>query len=238
MSFLEIKKLEFCYGKAQYDSWKLCVDKYVLDKGTISLVRGNNMSGKSTFINLFSGFYGDENVVSSIYINGKNILSVSSLKNISTLISNADDMFVDFSIWDNIRLAVRESSPLTSELQQEKCVTFLKKSDIFEGTSIDMPLGNLSTGGKALVKLCRALVSSSELIVIDELTSYLDDSRAYYFLDEVLSFAQRGSAVVLVSHSERDRNYLANQANLHSIPIQMVTINRIGNKSDLYYEDK
>lgn len=233
---IKISGLQFSYDTASdIDAWTLHIRDFSIVEKKLYIISGNNMSGKSTFLNIIAGVQplgGDCNLVS---VRGERIKDVEQLRDISVFLSNDDNMFPEFSIWDNIRVTLQKSDRLTERKQRESCAEFLNKSDIFAGRSLDAALGDLSTGGIALVKFCRAHVSDSAIVIVDELTSYLDDSRAAFFLDRILELIGDGAAVLIVSHSERDRSYLRDRAGRFGIDISEVAIERVGNISELKF---
>src|ERR1700733_15359252 len=214
-ALLSINGLEFSYGpRAQAGTWTLRVPRFDVESNEVHIISGNNMSGKSTFINIVGGLQSADNA--RIRIRGQEVKSASEIQKSVITLSNSDNMFPEFSIWDNIRIALPRNGKKTYARQREECSNFLTASEIFSGKSLDDPLDSVSTGGRALVKLCRAHVSGAALVVIDELTSYLDDERASFFLNRVLSLLDTGTSVLIVSHNERDRLYIRRNAKLQN----------------------
>jgi len=60
--------------------------------------------------------------------------------------------------------------------------------------------GELSTGEKQRTALARALLNHPRLLLADEPTGNLDEANRRLVLEELAAFAQRGGAVLLVSH--------------------------------------
>lgn len=143
-------------------------------------------------------------------------------------------MFPELSIWENIKISIPTNKKIADE--KKKCIEIIKNSGILKDEDIDKPLENFSTGTKSLVKLCRAYISSKEIAIIDELTSYLDDSRAYFFLDMIIDLLKKNTTVLLVSHSNRDRSYILQKAINLNIKIKNISIVRTGNISKLSYD--
>lgn len=235
---LHISNLIFSYdSKISPDVWKLHIADFSINNSDICLIKGNNMSGKSTFLNIIAGIQPVESRLDHMSsFTSSDIHSVANLRGLSKILSNSDNMFPDLSIWDNVRIALPKGRWGMEKKQRQECVNFLDRSDVFSGKSIDNTLGSLSTGARALVKLCRAHISASRIIVIDELTSYLDDSRSHFFLDRVMELIKNGASVLIVSHSERDRTYLLDCATKSGMNTRQISIVRKGNISELVYE--
>lgn len=236
---LRISNLVFSYcSNISADAWKLYIADFSINNSDLCLIKGNNMSGKSTFLNIVAGIQPVENKSDRTSSFTKSTIhSIANLQRLSKILSNSDDMFPDLSIWDNVRIALPNGGWEIEKKQRKGCERFLDRSDVFSGKSIDDPLGSLSTGAKALVKLCRAHISASRIVVIDELTSYLDDSRSRFFLDFVMELIENGAAVLIVSHSERDRNYLLEKSSKSGRNTRQISIIRKGNVSELVYEN-
>lgn len=226
----------YSYDIGDHESWRININDFKIYPRTIILVQGNNMSGKSTFLNILSGMLFDKNYRGDFIINGIQANDNQSIRNLSTLISNSDAMFPELSIWENIQIAIPPKKQVNLAEKKDKCALLIKNSDIFDKKDINMPLGDFSTGAKSFVKLCRAYAASTDIVIIDELTSYLDDIRAYYFLDTILELVKCDSAVVLVSHSMRDRMYIKEQMLNLSAEVTCVNIVRASNSSTLSYE--
>ena len=192
------------------------------------------MSGKSTLLNIISGIQPIDTKTNAISINERPIDDCRELQSMSTFLSNDDKMFPEFSIWDNIRIALPRTDHSSENERRTACAEFLGQSDIFSNRSVDDPLGDLSTGGRALVKFCRAHVSSEPVVIVDELTSYLDDARAAFFLERTMELVGHGAAVLIVSHSERDRSYLKERGSTLGIQVAELSVERENNVSEVH----
>lgn len=234
---LQFSGFSFTYDKPETDeSWVLRIDEVCVPSGSLLLVKGDNMSGKSTFLNLISGIQPFNMNGSIVSINGREVNHFSDLQSQSILLSNSDDMFLDLSIWDNIKVALPAISRNKALSRQNVCAKFLMQSGIFNSEDVYRALGDLSSGGRVFVKLCRAIAAPHKIIVVDELTSYLDEKRSRLFLDKIIEFIIDGSAVVLVSHSERDRSYLVKELESKKALINQATIFRRENISEFVNE--
>lgn len=231
---VNIKNALFSYKPIDEDVWRIEIENFTLEKGTLLLVKGNNMTGKSTFLNIISGMLYNKNYHGDFIVNGIQVRDSRDIRNISTIISNSDSMFPELSIWENIKISIPTNKKIADE--KKKCIEIIKNSGILKDEDIDKPLENFSTGTKSLVKLCRAYISSKEIAIIDELTSYLDDSRAYFFLDMIIDLLKKNTTVLLVSHSNRDRSYILQKAINLNIKIKNISIVRTGNISKLSYD--
>lgn len=70
------------------------------------------------------------------------------------------------------------------------------------------PASDLSGGERLRVALARALANDPRVVLVDEPTSALDPDAALVVLELLSSLAQSGTAVLVVTHSERDAAHL------------------------------
>ena len=68
------------------------------------------------------------------------------------------------------------------------------------GDLADRPVGELSGGQRQKVYLAMALAQDTDLILLDEPTTYLDPGRQFELLDLIASLPGRGKTVVMVLH--------------------------------------
>ena len=205
----------FHYGAKTEDepNWTLFVEKLKLAPRSFYSLIGPNMSGKTTLLRILSGqpieegCYEGAPLTGTLVRRGRSLLTLSdATPKGAALITHDDPMFPDLSLWDNVRLARphgRGSFPGTAE---QRFKIFLTNNPILNDRSLSTPLHDLSSGGKAFIRLARAFVWSAKLLLIDEVTANLDSDNSEWVLRAILPFLADGSAVVLVSHTARDHD--------------------------------
>jgi putative ABC transport system ATP-binding protein len=237
MAKIGIENAEFWRGETPPDAheWSLRIDRLLLDANAIYSVLGDNMVGKSTLLRILSG---REQFLVSPPLNADARLFGTSLEDGSNdgghlrirarslcLLAHDDAMFPELSIWDNVRIARGAGSNQDHAKATGVFEQILRQSRILHRRSRREPLGRLSSGGKALIKLARACCWSADIILIDEVTAHLDADNCALFFATLRSFVTRDATVVLVSHANRDHEEaarLAAQSGMayHSIRIQ------------------
>lgn len=95
-------------------------------------------------------------------------------------------------------LGRRGLSPFYSKAEKKEVLTMLHRLHI--GGLAKENFGSLSGGQQQRVLLARALLSSSELLIMDEPTSGLDPMITREFYDLLRSIHQQGVTLIMVSH--------------------------------------
>lgn len=206
-SLLSCEEIAISYRGASEDPWRLIIPEFHLRAGDFSLVSGDNMSGKSTFLRFAGGASADLSFSGTLRREGRAVTCVRELDDLSVLLSSEDDMFPELTILENVSLGVdaEDMGPKATE----RLRGLLNDAGVFRERSLRTPLMELSSGGREVVKFCRAVLSRRPVVLMDEMSSFLDEARAAFVLTAAVGFAAAGRAVVMVSHSERDRRFVA-----------------------------
>ncbi len=212
-SIINIHNSEFRYDWRDSDAWRLRIPNFEMFGGQVVLLTGDNMSGKSTFIRLISGMVNPSRAISDIKLNGAEFASQKHLQENSILLSSDDPMFPELSIWENIQLGLKEVARKNVSKAYAISNAMLGDTGIFEDITLNARLASLSSGARALVKLARGAVSDSPLVIVDEISSFLDRERAAIFLDCALAQLRIDRGLLIVSHNDRDREYITSRAN-------------------------
>ena len=215
---VHIRRIDFSYAsdREQDEVWRLHAKEIRIEPRTFYSVLGPNMVGKSTLLRLVGGV---DQVVgphgnSSVDITGSLVeiepgarfLTATGAFNASCMVLHDDPMFPELSIRDNIRLARPASAREPNSEVLQRVNTYLESIEVFRSanTALGTKLGDLSSGGKALVRLARATAWGAKLMLVDEVTAHLDSNNAALFLRGLVPFVQAEGAALLVSHQARD----------------------------------
>lgn len=213
------RDIRVCYGTPDGTGerhWQLNVPELCLDANTAYSFLGQNMAGKSTLVRLLTGTL-DPRAVQSlsgrVEIDGRSIelpSSAASLRNAGiAAVHQNDPMFPELSIWENVLLGLPAAAHRRAVVEKARgrvqaVLRQLSPSDV--GAS--EPLGRLSGGGRALVRILRSVVWGFRVLFLDEPTVNLDPgnvARCFSLLGECWT---DGGAMVLVSHSPHDHDVL------------------------------
>jgi len=213
---LELVGIKFKYPsekRKDKHEWLLNVDYFSIEKNWAISLLGGNMIGKSTLIKLITGTLPPISFncyVGSIKVDGieyKLPVNPLKMKKLGIVAAHqSDQMFPELSIWENIELGCpyfRVNNSLKKS-KRDIVVDKLKKFELLNSISIDSPLGELSGGAIAIIKLLRSTIWNYKLLILDETTANIDNNNrkvCFQLLSEMLF---ENSSVLLISHTNND----------------------------------
>ena len=225
---LQIRGLSKAFGSVQaLDD----VDFEGRDGEVMALV-GDNGAGKSTLIKCIAGIHGyDEGEIlfdgSEVHIHGP--------KDAAKL--GIEVVYQDLALCDNLDVVQnmylgREMHDLLFRLREpameQRTAETLKSLAVTTIRSIRQPVASLSGGQRQSVAVAKAVQWNSRLVILDEPTAALGVAQTEQVLALVKRLAERGLAVVLVSHNLHDIFEVATR----------ITVLRLGRDVGVYERDK
>ena len=173
-----------------------------IKKGEIHCLAGENGCGKSTIINIISGFYTPDDGI--IEIDGQQYDHMTPQLAIA---SGIQVIYQDLSLFPN--LTVRENLALNMEVAAgRKFVNKKRMNRIAEaavaklGLDIDLDetVENLTFGTRQMIAISRALLNDAKLIIMDEPTTALTKREVKTLFKLIKQLQGQGIAVLFVSH--------------------------------------
>ena len=175
--------------------------------GEVLALLGDNGAGKSTFIKVLAGAHPPSE--GQIAMAGTPI-TFSSPKDASD--AGIATIFQELALSENLSIA--ENVFLGRELVTRVAgLPFLRRAEMKSRVTAllaeleahiadpDAPVGSLSGGQRQAVAICRALNLDARLIIMDEPTAALAVAETRKVLGLTRRLAERGCAVVLISHN-------------------------------------
>jgi len=197
MSDLEFKSVRFSYE----DCRPVLRDmSFRIATGETVAIVGMNGSGKSTIGLLATRLYEPES--GSIWLGGRDIREISprSLRSIITLVPQ-DPILFDETIRGNLLYGNPEAT--NQDLDTVAALTQLNEVLQRVPGGFDQPLGpfgnQLSGGEKKRLALARALLQEPSLLILDEITSALDEPAAASIL-QGLDWFRKTRTLIIISH--------------------------------------
>jgi ABC-type sugar transport system ATPase subunit len=179
-------------------------------EGEVLALLGDNGAGKSTFVKVLAGAHRPTS--GTLEVAGQ-VVAFDSPQDAAA--AGVATIYQELALSEN--LSVIENIYLGREdVRRVFGVPFLKRSRMRGRvaellTTLDahipnpeMPVGALSGGQRQAVAICRALNLDARLVIMDEPTAALAVAETRKVLGLVRRLAERGCAVVLVSHNIAD----------------------------------
>lgn len=173
-------------------------------RGEVTLLMGPSGSGKTTLISIMGGILRPTS--GEVWIAGQEISRLSErrmppirLKHIG-FIFQGFNLMPTLSVKENVELAlslhgVRGARARARSLELLESVGLAGKAAAFPA--------DLSGGQKQRVAIARALSGDPDVVLADEPTAALDSASGRLVMEQFRGLAERGRAVVVVSHDNR-----------------------------------
>ena len=169
-------------------------------KGEVVVVVGPSGCGKSTMLRCINAL--EDIQGGKILLDGEKI--VAGGKNLARqrqkvgMVFQSYDLFPHLNVVDNITLAplkVQKRNKMDAEAEAKELLARVGLSD----KAASFPR-ELSGGQKQRVAIVRSLIMHPELMLFDEVTAALDPEMVREVLDVMLSLAEQGRTMIIVTH--------------------------------------
>lgn len=188
---IEVKNLTKRYGK------HLAVDylSFTVEKGQIYGFLGPNCAGKSTTMNIMTGYLGATS--GEILINGHDILrEPQEAKKCIGYLPEQPPLYMEMTVWEYLNFAAElKKIPKDEVKKQIEKVAKLTRLEEVQNRLIH----NLSKGYKQRVGLAQAILGFPEIIILDEPTVGLDPKQIIEIRELIRTLA-KNHTVILSSH--------------------------------------
>lgn len=188
---------------------------FQLEKGEYLCVTGESGCGKTTFLNILSGMLRPD--TGSVYLGEKELYSDMSEKKRAALrnhtigyMMQGNVLIPELSIWQNL------VAPL--ELAKRKA----KEENVYEITDrlgiskqLDSYPSELSGGEYRRALFARILLLETEILLVDEPTSNLDENSAGIVREVLMEEHEKGKTIVLVTHDKLFEAYFSKKIQLY-----------------------
>ena len=196
----KIRRLDVVNLSIQFDSYALIRNfNFRFDVGYIYGIRGKNGCGKSTFLNTLVGICPGQ-YEGSIFYDGIELsnLDMQMLRRKKISFLEQEPVMLSMTVEQYLKYGI-EMTVQSSAFQEKMLVTWglsqLKDKEINENGS------NLSGGEKKKLALIRCLSKESDLIILDEPTSSLDQD-SILVLVNFLKGIKKETIVLVVTHDD------------------------------------
>jgi len=175
--------------------------------GKVTALVGDNGAGKSTLVKCVSGTY---SIDSGEYLFEGGRVTVHSPRDASAL--GIEIVYQDLALCDNLDIVQnmflgreRTSGIVLNESSMEQAAEeTLRSLSVRTVKSVRQRVASLSGGQRQTVAIAKAVLWNSKVVVLDEPTAALGVAQTAQVLSLVRRLADRGLAVVLISHNMAD----------------------------------
>lgn len=172
-----------------------------VNRGEVVVIIGTSGCGKSTFLRCINALEPIDS--GEIHIDGAPI--VYGAKNLHLLrqhigmVFQSYDLFPHKNVLDNITLAPVKVQKRNRQEAEKEAREWLSRVGLSE--KADAFPRQLSGGQKQRVAIVRALCMHPEILLFDEVTAALDPEMEHEVLNVILSLAEQGRTMVIVTHA-------------------------------------
>jgi len=175
--------------------------------GQVTALAGDNGAGKSVLIKCISGIHPPDE--GQVWWDGQPV-HVHSPKDAAAL--GIETVYQDLALCDNLDIVQNmflgrermRGIALDEDNMERAAAETLKSLAVTTVRSIRQPVASLSGGQRQSVAIAKAVLWNSRLVIMDEPTAALGVAQTTMVLDLVRQLADRGLAVLIVSHNMND----------------------------------
>ena len=197
---LEIKDITFSFDKKEKKPLIKNLS-FKVKKGEILFISGKSGLGKSTLLDLISGFH-DNNLIwtGKIYLNKLDITNASiQNKKIGYMLQDYF-LFPHFNVKNNLIFSL----PKKTRNKKEQALDYLKQINMVEFS--DHYPSELSGGQKARIACLRAIVSNPDALLLDEPFSSLDKKTMKSFQKFLFDFVKKLNIPCIIASHRLEKN--------------------------------
>ncbi len=175
--------------------------------GQVTALVGDNGAGKSTLV---KGIAGSQPFDSGEYVYDGGPATVHSPKDANAL--GIEVVYQDLALCDNLDIVdnlflgreITRAGVLDEATMERRATETLAGLSVRTVRSIRQQVASLSGGQRQTVAIARAVLWNSKVVILDEPTAALGVAQTEQVLKLVRRLADRGLAVVLISHNLND----------------------------------
>lgn len=169
-----------------------------ISKGSLNFLLGDSGSGKSTFLALIAGEVAPPK--GTIFIDTADLYDYSQSQICSqvSLVTQIPMLFDD-TIWNNLTLGIDYPKSIVEKCCKECQIDDLIANKGGYSTIVEEAGQNFSIGERQRMCLARALLQNKPILLLDEVTSGLDEQNAKS-IEQIIEHIAKNKTVICVSH--------------------------------------
>ncbi len=169
--------------------------------GEIHAVVGENGAGKSTLMRILAGVETQDS--GQVFVEGKEVEKSDAKASIEagiSLVHQELSLVPEMTVAENILLGAAPTSVGFTKTREMKKIASSALEEIGVSVDLDERISRLSVSLRQFVEIARAVARKPKVLILDEPTATLTPAETDYLLEMLDRLAQRGMAIVYISH--------------------------------------
>ena len=205
---IQTKELKKVFRTEEVETTALNNVNLEISEGEFVAIMGPSGCGKSTLLNILGLL--DSPTTGGFNFLGKEVSKYSERQRARLRKRNIGFVFQNFNLIDQLNVFENVELPLiylglSAKERKQKVEAALEQMQISHRKK-HFP-NQLSGGQQQRVAVARAVVSNPKLILADEPTGNLDSSHGEEVMKLLEDLNQKGTTIIMVTHSQRDAEY-------------------------------
>ena len=198
-----------CFEKQEEKITVLNHINYNFESGKLYAITGHSGSGKTTLINLLGLI--EQPTSGKVFIDNKDVSKLNDFETSKIRSEKIGFVFQHYYLdenlkaYENVMVPMIINKNIKKEERKKLAIQLLEKFGLKE--RINHFPKELSGGECQRVAIARAMANNPDIILADEPTGNLDEKNEIIIFQELKKLSTEGKCVIVVSHSDRIKNY-------------------------------
>ena len=169
--------------------------------GEVHGLVGENGAGKSTLMRVLAGILRPDE--GSVLVDGQRLeagSAQSALEAGVSLVHQELSLIPEMTVAENINLGFMPTQAGFINRREQRRIAAEALAEINVSVDLDEPIARLSVALRQFVEIARAVARKPRILILDEPTATLTPAETEYLLDMLQRLADRGLAIIYISH--------------------------------------
>jgi ABC-type sugar transport system ATPase subunit len=169
--------------------------------GEIHALVGENGAGKSTLMKVLAGILKPDE--GEVLVDGHALAAGSAKSSLEagvSLVHQELSLVPEMTVAENINLGFTPTRAGFTNRGEQRRIAAEALAEINVSVDLDEPIARLSVALRQFVEIARAVARKPRVLILDEPTATLTPAETTYLLDMLQRLAERGLAIIYISH--------------------------------------